>query len=180
MNKEHAHVAIKAQRQALGLQRKLESELDRLDVTDRYYDRKYESLSRRLDETFAAIEEAEQKIADCKAKIESVKKQGMSKDSICESLKLFDKLYDKMNDHEKKRLVNAFIDRIELYPDIARKKGNPIRKVVFKFPVSYEGESVFEVLSPRETTDEMVVLISFCSLDFCFKSSSIPMYILFR
>ena len=40
--------AIKAQRQALGLQRKLESELDKLDVLDKYYDRKYESLSRRL------------------------------------------------------------------------------------------------------------------------------------
>ncbi len=153
-------VAMKAQRQAQGVQRKLESELDRLDVTDRHYDRKYESLSRRLDEAFSAIEEAEQNVSDCKAKLESVKKQGMSKDSVCESLKLFDKLYDKMNDHEKKRLVNSFIDRIELYPDIARKKRNPIKRVVFKFPVSYCGESVFEVLSPKETTDETVVLLT--------------------
>lgn len=152
--------AMKAQRQAQGVQRKLESELDRLDVTDRHYDRKYESLSRRLDEAFSAIEEAEQKVSDCKAKIESVKKQGMSKDSICESLRLFDKLYDRMNDHEKKRLVNSFIDRIELYPDVSRKKGNPIKRVVFKFPVSYCGESVFEVLSPKETTVETVVLMS--------------------
>lgn len=50
--------AIKSQRQTLGLQRKLESELDKLDVTDRHYDRKYESLSRRLDDAFDAMEEA--------------------------------------------------------------------------------------------------------------------------
>ena len=48
-------IATKAQRQALGLQRKLESELDRLDVTDKHYDRKYESLNRRLDEAFDAV-----------------------------------------------------------------------------------------------------------------------------
>ena len=37
---------------------------------------------------------------------------------------------------------------------------NPIKRVVFKFPVSYCGESVFEVLSPKETTDETVILMS--------------------
>lgn len=58
------------------------------------------------------------------------------------------------------RLVNSFIDRIELYPDVSRKKDNPIKRVVFKFPVSYCGEPVFEVLSPKETTDETVVLMS--------------------
>ena len=36
---------------------------------------------------------------------------------------------------------------------------NPIKRVVFKFPVSYCGESVFEVLSPKETTDETVVIL---------------------
>lgn len=152
--------ALKAQRQALGLQRKLESELDKLDVTDKFYDRKYESLSRRLEEAFEAIEVSEHSVSDCEAKIESIKRQGLSKESICESLKLFDKLYDKMNEHEKKAFVNTFIESIELYPDKSRKNEFPVKTVHFKFPVSYNGESVFDSLSPLATTDETVVLLS--------------------
>lgn len=53
--------AIKAHRQALGVQRKLESDLDTLDITDKHYNRKYESLSRRLDDAFDAIDAAEKK-----------------------------------------------------------------------------------------------------------------------
>jgi len=97
-------MATKAQRQALGVQRKLENELDNLDVTDKYYDRKFESLNRRLEDAFEAIEKAEKSIADCEARLESVRRQKLSKESIYESLKLFDKLYDKMNDYEKKAL----------------------------------------------------------------------------
>ena len=152
--------AIKAQRQALGLQRKLESELDCLDVMDKHYDRKYESLSRRLDDVFDTIEESEKRVADCEARIESVKKQGLSKDSIYESLKLFNQLFDKMNDHEKKAFVNTFIESIELYPDKKRKDGCAIKTVHFKFPVAYNGEAVYDVLSPLATTDETVVLLS--------------------
>ena len=151
--------ATKAQRQALGLQRKLESEMDRLDVTDKHYDRKYESLSRRLDDAFEAIEAAEKTISDCEARLESVKEQGLSKKSVYESLKIFNELYDKLNDHEKKSFVRSFIESIELYPDRQRKDGNPIKCVHFKFPVAYNGESVYS-LSPKRTTDETVVLLS--------------------
>ena len=152
--------AIKSQRQALGLQRKLESELDKLDVTDKHYDRKYDSLSRRLDDAFDAIEAAEAKIADCEARLESIKQQGLSKESIYESLKLFDKLFDKMNDFEKKSFVNTFIDSIELYPEKKRKNGCPIKMVHFKFPVAYNGEAVYDFSPPSSTTDECICLLS--------------------
>ena len=131
--------AIKAQRQALGLQRKLESELDKLDVMDKHYDRKYESLSRRLDDAFDALEAAEKKIADCEARLESVRQQGLTKKSVYESLKLFDECYDEMNDFEKKSFVNTFIDSIELYPDKKAREGSYIKTV--------------------QTTDETVVLL---------------------
>ncbi|WP_026499371.1 recombinase family protein, partial [Butyrivibrio sp. WCD2001] len=148
------NTSIKAHRQALGLQRKLENELDNLDVTDKHYDRKYESLNRRLDDAFEAIETTEKNMHDCEARIESIKKQMLTKDSIYESLKLFDKLYDKMNDFEKKAFVNSFIDSIELYPDKKRKNGCPIKTIHFKFPVSYNGETVYDVSPPLFATDE--------------------------
>ena len=152
--------ATKAQRQALGLQRKLESELDQIDVTDKHYDRKYESLSRRLDDAFEAQEEAERKIADCEARIESVKRSSLSKESIYESLKLFDKLYDKMSDYEKKTFVNTFIESIEIYPNKDRKEGSHIKMVHFRFPVAYNGEAVYDFSPPNFTTDETVVLLT--------------------
>jgi len=151
--------AIKANRQALGLQRKLEGELDRLDVMDKHYDRKYESLSRRLDEAFDAIEESEKRVADCEAKLESVKRQNLTKDSICESLKIFHEYFDTMNDYEKKSFVNTFIKSIELYPEKGRKNGCPIKTVHFRFPVAYSGEPVYDFSPPLRTTDENVALL---------------------
>lgn len=65
-----------------------------------------------------------------------------------------------MNDFEKKAFVNSFIQSIELYPDKKRKKGCPIKTVHFKFPLSYNGESVYEVSPPLSTTVETVVLLT--------------------
>ena len=157
---QELETARKAQRQALGVQRKLESELDMLDINDKHYDRKYESLSRRLDEAFDAIDEADRKVADCEGRLESIKKQELSVDSVYKSLKLFDKVFDKMTDSEKKCFAQTIIDRIELYPDKNGKNGCPIKTVHFKFPVSFEGEVISEITPPYFTTDETVVLMS--------------------
>jgi site-specific DNA recombinase len=142
------------------LQRKLESELDNLDVTDRFYNRKYESLSRRLEDAFETIDEADKCVEDCEARLESVRQQNLSQESIYESLKIFDELYEEMNDFEKKNFVRTFIDSIELFPDKSRKNGCAIKTIHFKFGVAYNGETVYDV-SPRNfTTDETVVLLS--------------------
>jgi len=150
---------LKGHRQALGVQRKLESELDKLDVSDRHYDRKYESLSRRLDDAFDAIESAENKIKDCEARLESIKKQGLSKESVYKVLRLFDKQFNMMTDYEKKSFVRTFIDSIELYPDKKSVNGCPIKTVHFKFPVAYNGEEVYEISPPLEKTVETIVLL---------------------
>ncbi len=151
--------AIKAQRQAMSLQRKLESEMDKLDFSDKHYDRKYESLSRRLDDSFDALENAERSISDCEARLQSIRNKDLSKKSVYESLMIFKDFFGKMDDHEKRTFVRSFIESIELYPDRQRKKGNPIKCVHFKFPVAYNGESVYS-LSPGEVTDETVVLMT--------------------
>lgn len=152
--------AIKAQRQALGLQRKLESQLDSLDVMDKHYNRKYESLSRRLDDAFDALEAAEKIVADKEVMLESIKKQGLCRESIYESLKIFDEHFDSMTDLDKKSFVNTFIESIELYPDKKRKEGCPIKHIKFKFPVSFKGDVVYDYWTPDFATDETVCLMS--------------------
>lgn len=50
-------------------------------------------------------------------------------------------------------------NNIELYPDKSRKEGCAVKMVHFKFPVAYNGEAVYDVLSPLATTDETVCLL---------------------
>ena len=66
------------------------------------------------------------------------------------------------DDFEKKAFVNTFIDSIELYPDKKKKgkEGSCISMVHFKFPVAYNGETVYDCSTPKETTDETIVLFS--------------------
>ena len=56
--------------------------------------------------------------------------------------------------------VNSFIRSIELHPDKTRKNGNPVKVIHFRFPVAYNGESVYDVYPPQKKTDETVVLMS--------------------
>lgn len=60
----------------------------------------------------------------------------------------------------KKAFVNTFIESIELYPDKKRKDGCAIKNIKCKFKVSYNGEHIYEILSPLATTDETVVLMT--------------------
>lgn len=127
----------------------LQNGLSQHDVTDKYYNRKYESLNRRLEKVFETLEESERNLSDCEARLQSIRQQCLSMDSIYESLKIFDKLYEKMSDYEKKNFVRTFIERIELYEDKTRHNGNPIKAVHFKFPVAYNGETVYEIVPPN-------------------------------
>lgn len=152
--------AYKDIRQAQGRQRKLELEQDKLDVTSKHYDRMFESVSRRLEETFDELDNAEKRLADAEARLESVKKQSLTKESIIEILKLFGDIYDKMSEYEKKSFMQSFIESIELYPKVGSKRGTSVKTIHFRFPVSYEGKSVYEVSLPKDSTVETVCLLS--------------------
>ena len=60
---------------------------------------------------------------------------------------------------ERKELMKAFIERIDLYPE-KRKDGCWIRSIVFNFPMTVEGGEVKELSLESETTVETVVLLS--------------------
>ena len=59
-----------------------------------------------------------------------------------------------------------FIDSIDLYPD-KKKPGNLVQMVHFRFPVSYNGEAVYDYSPPEKSNDETVVLLSKKRLDSC-------------
>ena len=92
--------------------------------------------------------------------LKSVQKQSLTKESIIDVLKLFGEIYDKMSEYEKKSYMQSFIESIELYPKNGTKRGTTVKTIHFRFPVSYKGESVYEVSLPKEPTVETVVLLS--------------------
>lgn len=149
VSKSEAQKAIDAAqaslRQATARQRKLEDMQYHLDTLDKHYNRKYDTLQRQLEETYGELDTLEERLADAQAQLESIIRQGLSRDSIYESLKVFGTIYDMATDKERKELLQSFIEKIELYPEKDRKHGCYIKEIHFRFPVSYKGEPVYSI-----------------------------------
>lgn len=105
-----------------------------LDVTDIHYDKKISDLQRRLDTQYDKIDEVEEAIADLKSQVYELKKNQIDADSIYGFLNAFNELYAECTDAEKKQFMQAFIERIDIFPE-RREDGNWIRNIKFQFPV---------------------------------------------
>lgn len=152
--------ALQAQlRQTLGVKSRLERQLDSLDVTDPYYDRKASDLQRRYDEQYGKIEEIENQIGTVQEQIRSIRQEKISGDSIYQLLLAFDEIYNSANEVEQKEFMKAFIEKIELFPE-RRKDGCWIKNIVFNFPVPINGEETKELPLECMTTLECVYLMS--------------------
>lgn len=116
-----------------------------LDPTDKYFDQRYERFDRQLESVYETITETSIQLMDAEGRLEAIKRQSLTAESIYEGLKLFGTIYDQMTDFEKKTYLRSFIDKIELYPDKSRKHGCFIKSIDFRFPVSYKGERVYTV-----------------------------------
>ena len=145
-------------RQALGTKTRLERQMDSLDVSDPYYDRKAFDLQRRYDEQYVKVDEIENQIDDVQSQIRSIRQERISGDNIYRLLLAFDHVYEAASEVERKELMRAFIERIELFP-IKQPGGNWIRKIVFNFPVPINGSEVKELPLENESIVETVVLL---------------------
>lgn len=150
--------AITDYQKALKQQRKIEVEMDALDVFDKHYDRKYDSLSRRLESVFDNLDDAQRRRAEAEAQLESIRQKTLTQESIYQALRFFVNYYDKMTDREKKTFMQSFIDKIELFPEKSRKDGVCVKSIHFLFPVSYNGELVYHIdfSRPKEKSVESI------------------------
>ena len=120
--------------QAEIIKTRLEQQMDNLDVTDIHYDKKFSDLQRRLDTQYDKIDGVEEAIADLKSQVYELKKNQIDADSIYGFLNAFNELYAECTDAEKKQFMQAFIERIDIFPE-RREDGNWIRNIKFQFPV---------------------------------------------
>jgi site-specific DNA recombinase len=152
--------ALRAQlRQVTGTKNRLERQMDTLDVSDPYYERKILDLQRRYDEQYGRIEEIEVQIEEIQSQIRSIRQEKISGDNIYQLLLAFDEVYHSATEAEQKEFMRAFIERIEIYPE-KPKDGCWVKKIVFNFPVPVNGGEVEELPLEFESTVETVVHLS--------------------
>ena len=146
-------------RQLEGARQKLGESLDKLDVNDRHYDRKYNDMQERMDNLYDRISDADDAIEDVNNKITAAYGNHITSQQLYRLLEHFDKVYDKMTDLEKKEFFQNFIDYIEIYPD---KKANEriLKRIHFRFPVYYKGQPGDTMWLRSENGVECVVLMS--------------------
>lgn len=146
-------------RQVMGAKKKLTEILDRLDVSDKHYDRKYQDMHDRLDILYDRISELEEMIADIEAKISGAYGEKITADQLYKVLLNFDKMYYKMTDLEKKRFMRDFIEEIELYPE-KQDDGRILKQLSLGFPVFYEGSEGDTIRLLNEKTVETICLLT--------------------
>ena len=135
--------------------------MDNLDVTDTHYDKKISDLQRRLDAQYDRIDEVEETMTELKSQIYELKKNQIDADSIYGFLGAFNEVYSECTDAEKKQFMQAFIERIDIFPE-RRKDGNWIQDIKFQFPVPIikEGKEVVQIKGislDKEKSDEHMI-----------------------
>ena len=146
-------------RQTLSTKTRLESQMDSLDINDPYYNRKILDLQRRYDDQYSKVAEIEVQREEIRDQIYNIQQDKITSDTIYQLLLAFDKVYHAATEIEKKEFMQAFLERIDLYPE-KQKDGNWIRNLVFHFPIPYNGREVKELPLESASTPECVILLS--------------------
>ena len=148
----------KEHKQSEGAIKKLGQQLDKLDVFDPSYDRKYEDMQARLDGLYERIDSLEIEMAEVELRIQNVKQEKIKSENVYSILRTFDKLYDKLTDFEKKELMGSFLEKVEIYPQ-EQENGQILKSLKFRFPIYFNGSEAFGVSWDNETTVECVTLM---------------------
>ncbi len=114
-----------------------------------------------MDAQYDRIDEVEETMTELKSQIYELKKNQIDADGIYGFLGAFNEVYSECTDAEKKQFMQAFIERIDIFPE-KRKDGNWIQNIKFQFPVPIikEGKEVAQIKGislDKEKSDEHMV-----------------------
>ena len=137
---------------------RLGMEIDRLDETDRLYELKYEDMQGRLYKLYEDIDEMEEKVQVLQRRIDNIMRQKISGDQVYEFLLAFDRLYKELSDVDKKKFMNTFVERIEIYEE-KQTSGQVLKKIRFRFPIYFNGEEIDEISWDNDATVETIALL---------------------
>ena len=149
----------KQHRQLTGAKARLGQQMDSLDITDKFYEKKYQDMETRLYRLYDEIEGVENSIEEVKKRLLNIQQQKISEENIYQFLLYFDKLYDKFTDLEKKEFLNSFVERVDIY-DQEQPDGRFLKHIKFRFPVYFGDRETQELCWDNESTVETVCLLS--------------------
>lgn len=136
----------------------LESDIDAIYDDDKYAERKRQDMNNRLNKIYEEIYDIEDRITDSEKKKEAAQQDVLTKENVFKMLLVFDKIFDKMNDVDKRKLIESMIAEVHLHPKETWEEGkNPIKEIKYAFPVSKE---VMDALRENVASVETVVLLS--------------------
>ena len=136
----------------------LEQDIDGIYDDDKNAERKRRDMNNRLNKIYEEIYNIEDAITDCEMRKVAAEQNTLTKDSVYKMLLVFDKLFDKMNDTDKRKLVESLISEVRLHPkEIWAEGKNPIKEIKYAFPISDE---VVKSLRENVASVETVCLLS--------------------
>lgn len=117
----------------------LERDIDNIFDEDRYAERKRNDLNNRLNKIYEEIYDIEDQIADCEKKKAAVEQDELTKESIYKILLVFDELFDKMEEADRRKVLESLISEVRLHPkETWEESKNPVKEIKYTFPVSEE------------------------------------------
>ena len=132
------------------------SDIDSLDYEDKHYQRRKTDLENRLYKIYDKIEEAEELLVSAKAKRRSLLADKITGDNIYKALIFFDKLYDKMNEAEKREFLSQLVDNVQIYEE-RKENGQWLKSIEFKLPII---EKEFTLSLDNNAQNETICLLS--------------------
>lgn len=136
----------------------LEKDIDNILGDDKNSERKRADMNNRLDKIYNEIYNIEDRITECELKKASIKQDALTIDSVYKMLLVFDKVFDKMDEADKRKLIQNIISEVQLHPKETWSEGkNPVKSIKYAFPV---GKEVMEYMRENVLSLETVVLVT--------------------
>ncbi len=88
----------------------------------------------RLDKMYDNIDDMEKSIAVCRDRKKAIEAEKLAGDNVYKVLIYFDKLYVVMEEEDKRDLLSALIDEIQVYEE-EQANGQWLKSIGFKLPI---------------------------------------------
>ena len=144
--KESIENAQKELRRLRRTQEQIENQLNAIDYEDGDALQIEASLNIRLYRVFADIREMESAVVSLQEKAKNAKTLEDTQQGIYDFLKHFNEVYDMMEDIDKRDMFKTFVNYIELFPKGRERKGQWIKAIHLKFPMSIENGKKFRTV----------------------------------
>ena len=89
-----------------------------------------------------------------------LKKKSLTFENIYRILEHFSKIYDIINDKDRKELLAELIKEIHIYPE--GENDYPLKSIKFAFPIVLDGKEIDEIFLNKPPSLETVVCFTRC------------------